>query len=286
MDFSRDSTMVTWTRTQADRLRELEADSDVLERHFSDAAQRNQYFQKIETRLVIKAKARLKQFRQHHRRPGWCRLESSLTDCLVTDGFVQVTTPTIMARGHLERMGIDEHHPLFSQVFWLDHKTCLRPMLAPHLYFVLKDLLRIWEHPVRIFEVGSCFRKETKGSRHTSEFNMLNIVEMGLPLERRRPRLEHVTDIVMSEAGITNYRMVSTSSEVYGETIDIEGADGIELGSAAMGPHPLDVAWRIQTTWIGVGFGIERLLMAAGKQRSLRRLGRSLTYLDGVSLSV
>jgi phenylalanyl-tRNA synthetase alpha chain len=204
----------------------------------------------------------------------------------VDDGFVQVATPTIMARGHLERMGINDHHPLSSQVFWLDRKTCLRPMLAPHLYFVLKDLLRIWDHPVQIFEVGSCFRKESKGSQHTSEFTMLNIVEMGLPIESRRQRLEHVTDIVMTQAGITNYKLVSTSSEVYGETIDIEGADGLELGSAAMGPHPLDDAWRIQTTWIGVGFGIDRLLMASGNQRSLGRLGRSLTYLDGISLSV
>jgi phenylalanyl-tRNA synthetase alpha chain len=268
------------------RLKELEADNEHLEQSFSDEVHRNRDFQKIETQLVSLAKERLQKHRKGHRRPAWCRLEYALTDRLVDDGFVQVATPTIMARGHLERMGINDHHPLSSQVFWLDRKTCLRPMLAPHLYFVLKDLLRIWDHPVQIFEVGSCFRKESKGSQHTSEFTMLNIVEMGLPIESRRQRLEHVTDIVMTQAGITNYKLVSTSSEVYGETIDIEGADGLELGSAAMGPHPLDDAWRIQTTWIGVGFGIERLLMASGNQRSLGRLGRSLTYLDGISLSV
>ncbi|HBD07789.1 MAG TPA: pyrrolysine--tRNA(Pyl) ligase large subunit, partial [Syntrophobacteraceae bacterium] len=90
-----------------------------------------------------------------------------------------------------------------------------------------------------------------------------------------------------AEAGITDYRLESTSSEVYGETIDIVGGvDGIELGSAAMGPHPLDDAWRIQTTWVGVGFGIERLLMVAGHKRSLGPLGRSLSYLDGISLSI
>jgi phenylalanyl-tRNA synthetase alpha chain len=155
------------------------------------------------------------------------------------------------------------------------------------LYYVLKDLLRIWEHPVRIFEVGSCFRKESKGSQHSSEFTMINIVEMGLPLDSRRERLQMVTDMVMVEAGITDYRLESTSSEVYGETIDIVGGvDGIELGSAAMGPHPLDDAWRIQTTWVGVGFGIERLLMVAGHKRSLGPLGRSLSYLDGISLSI
>jgi len=159
-------------------------------------------------------------------------------------------------------------------------------MLAPHLYFVLKDLLRIWEHPVRIFEVGSCFRKETKGGQHASEFTILNIVEMGLALDDRRPKLEQLTDLVMTAAGLSDYKLISTSSEVYGETIDIEGPDGMELGSAAMGPHTLDDAWRIQTAWIGVGFGIERLVMAASGKPSLGRLGRNLHYLDGTSLSV
>ena len=34
-------------------------------------------------------------------------------------------------------------------------------MLAPHLYYVLVDLLRLWDKPVKIFEVGPCFRKES-----------------------------------------------------------------------------------------------------------------------------
>lgn len=279
--------MVTWTQTQSDRLRELEAEVQDLEPSFPDAVQRNQAFQELENRLVEAARARLRKFREDHRRPAWCLLESRLVHRLVDAGFVQVTTPTIMAGGNLQRMGIDKSHPLFSQVFWLDDGKCLRPMLAPHLYYVLKDLLRIWEHPVRIFEVGSCFRKESKGSQHSSEFTMLNVVEMGLPLGSRRERLQMVTDMVMVEAGITDYLLESTSSEVYGETIDIVGGvDGIELGSAAMGPHPLDDAWRIQTTWVGVGFGIERLLMVAGHKRSLGPLGRSLSYLDGISLSI
>jgi pyrrolysyl-tRNA synthetase-like protein len=279
--------MVTWTQTQTARLKELEADPEDLERSHADAVERNRAFQKLESRLVDVAKERLQALRDRQRRPAWCRLESRLVNRLVDAGFVQVATPTIMARGHLQRMGIDAKHPLFSQIFWLDDGKCLRPMLAPHLYFLLKDLLRIWEHPVRIFEVGSCFRKESMGSQHSSEFTMLNIVEMGLPLESRRPRLQFLTAMVMAETGVTDYRLESTSSEVYGETIDVvAGSDGLELGSAAMGPHPLDAAWRIQTTWIGVGFGLERLLMAAGGRRSLGRLGRSLAYLDGISLSV
>ena len=63
-------------------------------------------------------------------------------------------------------------------------------MLAPHLYYVLKDLLRLWEKPVRIFEIGSCFRKESRGARHSNEFTMLNLVEMGLAEDKRQARLE------------------------------------------------------------------------------------------------
>ncbi|MFZ7126064.1 MAG: pyrrolysine--tRNA(Pyl) ligase large subunit [Desulfobacterales bacterium] len=281
------STTVNWTPTQKERLEELEAAAGDLERSFSDTAERNRVFQELERRLVAEARECLRDYRENLRRPAWCRLESRLVNRLVDEGFVQVATPTIMAAGHLRRMGIDESHPLASQVFWLDGGRCLRPMLAPHLYFVLKDLLRIWEHPVRIFEVGSCFRKESKGSQHANEFTMLNIVSMGLPMEERRPLLNRLTDMVMAEAGIEDFRIESTSSEVYGETIDIVGGpEDIELGSSAMGPHPLDDAWRIRTTWVGVGFGLERLVMAAGQKRSLGRLGRNLAYLDGVSLSL
>ena len=55
-------------------------------------------------------------------------------------------------------------------------------------------------------------------------------------------------------------------STVYGETIDIlAGENGLEIGSSAMGPHVLDQAWQITDAWVGIGFGLERLLMVAEK---------------------
>ena len=92
-----------------------------------------------------------------------------------------MATPILLSRGLLEKMQITEEHSLFKQVFWVDEKKCLRPMLAPNLYYLNKDLLRIWEHPVSIFEIGPCSRKDTQGSSHLQEFTMLNLVEMGLP---------------------------------------------------------------------------------------------------------
>lgn len=278
---------VNWTKTQRSRLRELEADEAELDRIFREPKERDRQYQRLEKRLVEGAKARLRQYRDQYRRPGLCLLESRLVEMLVHQGFVQVATPTIMAGGLLKRMGIDEIHPLFTQIYWVGEGKCLRPMLAPHLYFILKDLLRLWERPIRLFEVGSCFRKESQGSQHASEFTMLNIVEMGLPLENRKSRLEGLTEAVTAAAGIGDYRLQTTTSEVYGETIDVVGGrDDLELGSAAMGPHPLDAAWRLHEAWIGVGFGLERLLMAAGGWSSLGRLGRNISYLDGISLSL
>ncbi|MCP4217125.1 MAG: pyrrolysine--tRNA(Pyl) ligase large subunit, partial [bacterium] len=174
---------ITWSDIQLRRLKELDAPQEHLESQFDNDAARNKTFQKLEKYLVKTAKLRLNQLRETHRRPALCRLETTLVETLTAAGFVQVVTPTIMSRGLLAKMTVDESHPLFSQVFWLDKDKCLRPMLAPHLYYVLKDLLRLWEKPVRIFEVGSCFRKESQGSQHSTEFTMLNLVEMGVPEE-------------------------------------------------------------------------------------------------------
>jgi len=184
-------------------------------------------------------------------------------------------------------MTIDSKHPLFSQIYWLDSDRCLRPMLAPHLYYVLKDLLRLWEKPVRIFEVGSCFRKESQGSHHSNEFTMLNLVEMGLPLEERPERLKELAALIADTTGLDSYDFETEASAVYGETIDITaGKENIEVGSAAMGPHPLDEAWRITDTWVGIGFGLERLLMARDNSFNLAKMGRSLTYLDTIRLNI
>ena len=278
---------ITWTETQHSRLKELDAGEEDLCRAFETEKDRDRVFQGLEKSLVRSARQKLAELRTGSRRPRLSLLESRLTQVLIDRGFVQVTTPTIMSRGLLAKMSIDERHPLASQIFWLGRDRCLRPMLAPHLYFVLKDLLRLWEKPVRIFEIGSCFRKETKGSQHSSEFTMLNLVEMGLEKDDRQSRFEELTSIVAAAAGIENYSFQTINSAVYGETVDIVAGEGrMEIGSSAMGPHELDHAWQITDAWVGIGFGLERLLMAAEDIKSLGKVGRSLGYLDGVRLNI
>jgi phenylalanyl-tRNA synthetase alpha chain len=278
---------ISWTQTQAQRLNELDADPSELDKQFESTKVREQVFQKLEKQLVTVHRRRLDEYRQLHLRPALCRLESRLVDVMVKQGFAQVSTPIMMSRGLLAKMSIDAGHPLNEQIYWLDKNKCLRPMLAPHLYYVLVDLLRLWDKPVRIFEVGPCFRKESKGSQHSSEFTMLNLVEMGLPAQTREDRIRELGSLVAEAAGIDDFQFETVNSEVYGDTIDIvAGKEKLEIGSSAMGPHPLDRPWRITDTWIGFGFGLERLLMAAQKSQNLAKFGRSITYIDGIRLNI
>lgn len=276
----------TWSKIQTKRLIALDADPAQLSERFEDQTQRDRVFLKLEGALAKLRKKELEEMRRVHGRPGLCRLETKLVETLVREGFVQVTTPTIMSRGLLAKMGVTESHDLFEQIFWLDRDRCLRPMLAPHLYYVIKDLLRLWKKPVGIFEVGSCFRKESQGARHSNEFTMLNLCEFGLPEEDRSRRLREMADLVTRAAGIEEYRLEEDESTVYGETVDVVSTDGLELGSGAVGPHPLDHAWRITDPWVGIGFGLERLLMTVRGGDSIGRMGRSLAYLDGITLNI
>jgi len=273
-----------WTTSQMQRLKELNAVGSVLNRQFSNSEERNKRFSSFEQDLVRQSQQNLQALRTKRRRPRLCELEDTLTQTLVRQDFVQVLTPILISKNSLAKMSIQPGHELFKQVFWVDEKKCLRPMLAPNLYFLLRELVNMWEKPVRIFEVGPCFRKDTKGRHHINEFTMLNLVELGLPLTQRKERLEELATIIMETCGITEFSFVSHRSEVYGETIDV--LSGIEVASGAMGPHPLDSNWGITDPWVGIGFGLERLLMVRENFQNIQRAGRALIYLDGERLNI
>ncbi len=276
---------IKWTELQLKRLNELNALEKDKSRTFKSKEERNDAFKKIEKVLVNSSRAQLNVLKNEKKRTALCCLKSKLVQDLVNNDFIEVVTPTILSKGLLEKMTIDDKHKLNSQVFWLDDKKCLRPMLAPNLYYISKDLLRIWEKPVKIFEIGSCFRKESQGSHHLNEFTMLNLVEWGLPMEKRHERIEELASIMMNTVGIKDYRLEKTSSAVYGDTIDIMYGD-TEIASASMGPHFLDKSWGITDTWVGIGFGLERILMIIKNSSNISKMGRSLSYLDGIKLNI
>lgn len=274
---------IGFTATQKQRLVELDAPGEMREIDFSDAAERDTCFRKMERELAAKNRRRLERLRTQTRRPALRQCESLLVHRLNHAGFVEVITPTLLSKGMLAKMGISVGHPLLQQVYWVDQNACLRPMLAPHLYCLLGHLGKLWPLPIRMFEVGPCFRKESKGSKHLSEFTMLNIVEMGIDGDPQT-RLEGLARLVMGTVGL-EYRLLVEKSEVYGTTTDIL-VSGVEIASGATGPHPLDVNWDIAENWAGLGVGLERIVMLKEGFHNIRRVGRSLIYVDGARVNI
>jgi phenylalanyl-tRNA synthetase alpha chain len=277
---------ISWTDIQSKRLKELNADPKTMSTSFDSNEQRNHSYQTLEKKLLKLEKSRLNEFLTNQLQTKVYKLECRLTEILNEQGFSRVTTPTIISRAQLARMSIDQQHPLFEKVFWINARQCLRPMLAPNLYHLMYELGRLGNKPIRFFEIGPCFRKESDSAQHNNEFTMLNLVEMGLHQENRRQRLEELGRLIAEAAGLKNYLFEKKSSAVYGDTIDIVcGDEKLEIASGAMGPHPLDQAWRIIDTWIGLGFGLERMVMITDRSDSIGKWGKSLAYLDGIRLN-
>ncbi len=277
---------ISWTDIQFKRLKELNADLKAMSALFDTNEERNHSYQTLEKKLVKLEKSRLNVFLTGQLQTKLYKLECRLTNILNEQGFARVTTPTIISRTQLAKMSIDEQHPLFDKVFWINAKQCLRPMLAPNLYRVMYELGRLGKRPIRFFEIGPCFRKESDGARHNNEFTMLNLVEMGLPKENRHQRLMELGQLVADAAGLKDYAFEKENSTVYGDTIDIVCGDNkLEIASGAMGPHRLDSAWRITDTWVGLGFGLERMVMMKEGSDSIGKWGKSLAYLDGIRLN-
>ena len=210
------------------------------------------------------------------------QLESDISKVLISKGFIEVRTPSIISTASLEKMTITPEHPLYQQVFFIDKKRCLRPMLAPNLYYVMRKLRDHTDGPVRIFEIGSCFRKESHSGAHLEEFTMLNLVELGPDRDATEALKEYIGD-VMGVTGL-DYTLSREESDVYKETLDVMIGD-IEVSSGAVGPHILDPAHDIHEPWSGVGFGLERLLMFMSEKSSVKKTGRSLGYLNGAKIN-
>jgi len=274
---------VTFSRTQKQRLLELDAKPEALARSFASETVRDACFDEQAKELSEKNLNILTRLRASLRRPALIRMTAQAAEALLQAGFVEVTTPVFLARGLLKKMNIAEDDLLWKQIFWIDENRCLRPMLAPNLYFLLGHLQRLWPRPIRLFEIGSCWRKGSKGSHHMEEFTMLNLVELGCPGKPQK-RLAEMTDLVMSTFGLS-YDLVNEPSQVYGLPWDAV-CDGVEVASGATGPHPLDDNWNISESWAGLGVGMERVAMLVTGNGNVHRVGRSLIYLDGARLNI
>lgn len=275
-----------FTVAQSQRLTELNGNPKETSRSFDSVEERNLAFKKLEVALVKENKAKLAKLLHETHKPLTIQIEEAMTEWLTGIDFTRVSTPVIITAEMLAKMTITADHPLTEQVFWVDSKLCMRPMLAPNLYEVMRNLYSITNQPVRIFEIGSCFRKESQGAKHMNEFTMLNLVELaGVKDGEQMARLEALAHGAMEAVGINHYEIEVEKSEVYGETLDIV-VDGMELASGAYGPHALDPKWGIFDPWVGIGLGLERIAMLKGEYQTIKRAGKSIAYLDGVPLKL
>ena len=272
--------MFEFTDPQIQRLMEY-GDDDYSGMSFQDAAERDRQFAKLMSKTKAANDAGISGLIADPRRHDLSLLEARIAERLTARGFIEVRTPMIISTAALAKMTITPDHPLYKQVFFIDDKRCLRPMLAPNLYVVMRKLRDHTDGPVRIFEMGSCFRKESKSNRHLEEFTMLNLVDMG-PDGDPTECLKTYIDDVMQAAGL-EYTLSREESDVYVETLDVNIGD-TEVASGAVGPHILDAAHDVHEAWAGVGFGLERLLMLKEGKSSARKTGKSITYLDGYKI--
>ena len=140
-----------FTITQQQRLTELNFPEEELNRTFESREERDKAFKELEKEGVKHHRLHLEELLGIRHQTLAMKVEKQMEGWLMGEGFTRVATPAIITRPMLERMTITREHPLTEQVFWLDDKRCLRPMLAPNLYEVMRDLHRITRGPVRIF---------------------------------------------------------------------------------------------------------------------------------------
>ena len=280
--------MEKFTVTQLERIAELGGSQALAEREFETREERDRVFRQEEKELVRVCRGRIKELLTEKHVTDSVSVGRALEQWLMEQDFTKVVTPTIITRDMLAKMTIDEFHHLSEQVFWLDKKRCLRPMLAPNLYVVMRELHRITNEPVKIFEIGSCFRKESQGAQHMNEFTMLNCVELAAVADgQQMEELKRLAHSAMEALGVPRdaYELVTEDSTVYGSTVDIE-INGLEVASGSFGPHFLDSQWGVFDTWVGIGFGIERLTMALAGSKTIKKFGRSIAFIDGQPLHI
>ena len=236
---------------------------------------------KLEFKLIKKRNDELLNIYDNYRINDIANLERIISKFMIKNGFLEVKTPIIIDRKDIELMGIKPDDDQNYKLFKVDNNKYLRPMLAPGLYVYLKKLYRILKKPIKIFEIGKCFRKESDSSTHLEEFTMFNFCHMGNDCDEKT--LMNLIRELLSYLNI-DYTIIKDQNQIYGNTIDIMYKD-LELSSAVVGPVKIDINWEINQKWVGAGFGLERILKAKNNYINIKRSECSKNYYNGIYLN-
>ncbi|WNY27786.1 pyrrolysine--tRNA(Pyl) ligase [Methanolapillus ohkumae] len=263
----------SFSPSQRSRLESLLVSDDEI-----DLEQTDMSFSEIESLLTGRRKKELCDIYANSREHMLAKLERDISAFLISKGFIEIKSSILIPEEYIIRMGIDKDEELSKQIFRTDDNLCLRPMLAPVLYNYLARFDKVLPDPVKIFEIGPCYRKESDGSSHLEEFTMVNFCQMGEGSTREN--LIALLDEFLTFLGI-DYTIEGDECMVYGATVDVMHGD-MELSSAVVGPVPMDMDWGVSKPWIGAGFGLERLLKARHKFKNIKRGSRSEFYYNGI----
>lgn len=107
-----------FTLSQKRRLIELGADS-CINLTFNNEKERDSVYDNLDTEWQRKNREALLNLLKNTKRPFVRRLESKLIEALISNGFVEVTTPIIISSAFIEQMGISNAHHLWKQIFGL-----------------------------------------------------------------------------------------------------------------------------------------------------------------------
>lgn len=266
-----------FTQSQKDRIVSLLGPDEMI-----SFSKEKRSFQELEVTLINKRKEDLREVYEDSRENLLGKLERQITEFFVDRGFMEIKSPILIPFKYMERMGVGEDTKLSQQIFRVDENMCLRPMLAPGLYNYLYKFDNVLPDPIRIFEIGPCYRKESDGKSHLEEFTMLNFCQMGSKCTR-----ENLILLIQDFLDFLNieHEIVSDNCMVYGETIDVLHKD-MELSSAVVGPIPQDIDWGINKPWMGAGFGLERLLKVMHNFKTIKRAARCENYYNGISTNL
>lgn len=268
---------VEFTQTQKSRIISLLSPNEMI-----SFSKEKRSFAELESSLLIQRRKDLRDMYEDSRENMLGKLERTITGFFVDMGFVEIKSPILIPFEYMERMGVGEDKELSKQIFRVGDNMCLRPMLAPCLYNFLRKFDNVLPDPVRIFEIGPCYRKESDGGNHLEEFTMLNFCQMGSRCTRQT--LESIIKDFLDFLDI-EYELVGDNSMVYGATIDVMYKD-LELSSAVVGPVPMDMDWGINKPWIGAGFGLERLLKVQHNFKNIKAVARSESYYNGITTNL
>lgn len=235
----------------------------------------------LEAQLINKRNKAIQNIYDGLRTNDLAELERKLSLFFREKGFLEVKTPLIIQKNQIELMGISPDNDSNYKTFKLTEGKYLRPMLAPGLYAYLKKLDKILQKPVKVFEIGKCFRRESDTNSHLEEFTMLNFCHMGNDVNE-----EKLIELIKELLNYLNidFTIINDNCQVYGKTIDVINKN-MELASAVVGPVTIDIDWDIHKKWIGAGFGLERLLKAKNNYINIKRSESSENYYNGYYLN-